>query len=219
MRLSDTMYKYKAVVFDLDGTLLDTSEGIIKSVDYTIAHMGLKELTLEEKRLFIGPPIQHSFKRVYSLDDEKTEMAANIFRKQYSNIDLFEAKVYDGIIELLVSLKENNVKIGVATYKREDYAAKILTHFGIDVLCDSIQGSDYEGVLTKQDIIDNCISELQVDKETVLMVGDTDNDKIGAERAGVDFLGVGYGFGYKAGESSLDLFASTVSDIKNFIYK
>ncbi len=215
MKKSENMCKYKAVVFDLDGTLLDTSAGIIKSVDYTIKKMGLSDLSPIRKRSFIGPPIQNSFRETYSLDDEATALAAGIFRKQYSEVDLFEAQPYEGILDLLDLLRRNQIKIGVATYKREDYALKILEHFGISDYCDSMRGSDFEGKYTKQVIIELCIDDLNVSKQEVLMVGDTENDRIGAERAGVDFLGVGYGFGYTLAQGvNLSLFADKVSDIK-----
>lgn len=212
------MNKYKAVLFDLDGTLLDTSAGIIKSVDYTIRKMGLHNLSEDQKRSFIGPPIQNSFRSTYSLDDETTALAAGIFRKQYAEVDLFEAQPYDDILDLLSLLKNNQIKIGVATYKRKDYALKILEYFGIADYCDSMRGSDFEGKYTKQMIIELCIDDLNVEKREVLMVGDTENDRIGAEKAGVDFLGVGYGFGYTPTQNAgLDMFADRVADIKSFL--
>lgn len=218
MKKSENMCKYKAVVFDLDGTLLDTSAGIIKSVDYTIKKMGLNNLSASQKRSFIGPPIQHSFKKTYCLDDEATALAAGIFRNQYSEVDLFEAQPYEGIFDLLDLLRKRKIKIGVATYKREDYAHKILEHFGISDYCDSIKGADFEGKYTKQVIIELCIGDLNVSKREVLMVGDTENDRIGAEKAVVDFLGVGYGFGYTTTQGQeLNLFAKEVEDIKTVL--
>lgn len=212
------MKKYSSVLFDLDGTLLDTSEGILSSVSYTIKEMNFPEISEKVMKSFIGPPIQNSFKRVYNLDDETTTEAARVFRQRYSTVDLNRAKLYDEVIDLLKFLKDNHYKVGVATYKREDYAKKILDDFGISKYCDCIYGADFQGKYTKQDIINLCINEIEKDKSKVLMIGDTDHDKIGAEQANVDFLAVTYGFGYsKDNVNNCEKVCNTVMEIKNFI--
>lgn len=188
------MSKYKAVLFDLDGTLLDTSEGILSSVKYTIDVMGFESINEDYFETFIGPPIQHTLQKIYHLDDATRDKAASVFREHYSTVDLCKAKLYDGVLETLSELKKYGIKIAVATYKREDYTTKLLDEFGISQFCDWIQGSDYAGKLTKADIIELCIQKLVVDKSKVLMVGDTEHDLIGAKNAGVDFLAVTFGF-------------------------
>lgn len=207
------MQKYKALLFDLDGTLLDTSEGITSSVKYTIDCMGFEPISDERIKSFIGPPIQNTFKKVYNLNDEDTSKTAAIFRERYSTVDLLKAKPYDGVLETLAKLKKDGYYIGVATYKREDYAKKIVDHFGISQYCDVIEGSDFDGKLSKADIINICIDKLNVSKSEILMVGDTENDKIGAENAGVDFLPVTYGFGFKKN----DTMCFSISNIFNWL--
>lgn len=206
------MKEYKTIIFDVDGTLLNTAEGIISSVDYTIKELGLNDISYEVKESFVGPPIQRSLQKTYGLSDEETAKAATIFRKRYSTIDLCKAELYEDAIDLLKHLKNSGYKIGVATYKREDYAMKILDEFGITTYCDEIVGSDFEGKLTKADIIDICIANLDTSKDEILMIGDTDNDKIGAQQAGVDFLAVTYGFGFKDNYND-GLFASSCKEI------
>lgn len=191
------MNKYKALLFDLDGTLLDTSEGIISSVKYAIECTGLEPLSDDKIKSFIGPPIQNTFRKFYNLNDEETSKISAIFRERYSTVDLLKAKLYDSVLETLEILKNEGYVIGIATYKREDYAKKIVEYFGISQFCDVIEGSDFAGKLTKADIINTCIDKLGVSKNEILMIGDTETDKIGAENAGVDFLPVTYGFGYK----------------------
>lgn len=190
------MSKYQAVLFDLDGTLLDTSEGILSSVKYTIDVMGFEPIDEDYFETFIGPPIQHTLQKIYHLDDTTRDKAAAVFREHYSTVDLCKAKLYDGVLETLAELKLKGIKIAVATYKREDYAKKILDEFGISPFCDWIQGSDFAGELTKADIIELCLQNLNVDISKVLMVGDTEHDLIGASDAGVGFLAVTYGFGF-----------------------
>lgn len=189
---------YKAVLFDLDGTLLDTSAGIKKSVEYTIHEMKLKELTENEIIEFIGPPIYSSFKEKYNMNDDAANVATEIFRDVYKNKFLFEVKIYDHVFEVFKYLKKMNIKIGIATYKREDYTLKLLKHLGIHDLCDSIVGSDMKNELTKTDIVKICIDNLCIENYSdAVLVGDTHYDAIGAYNLGLDFIGVTFGFGFK----------------------
>lgn len=193
------MRDYDAVIFDLDGTLLDTSEGIFKSVCYVIDTLKLPRPSDEVMRTFIGPPVQKSFARVYDMDKENADRAAGLFRDRYKENDILLAKPYDGIFEAIRDLNNEGVKTAVATYKRQDYAEKILRHFGFDKACDIMCGSDFNGVFTKKDIIENAIKGLNIsERQRVVMVGDSDNDAIGAEEIGVDFIGVTYGFGFES---------------------
>ncbi|MBO4904001.1 MAG: HAD hydrolase-like protein [Lachnospiraceae bacterium] len=193
------MSHYKAVIFDLDGTLLDTSEGIFSSVTYAINTLGLADIPQDVLRTFIGPPIQKSFARVYGMDKEEADRAADVFRNRYKDHDLMLARPYDGMFETLERLSEAGVKTAVATYKRQDYAEKILTGFGFDRAVDAICGSDFAGKLTKKDIIVNAIERLGItDRSQVVMTGDSDNDAIGASEIGVSFVGVTYGFGFSS---------------------
>jgi len=191
----------KAVLFDLDGTLLDTSEGIMDSVRYTIAQLGYAPLPSDTILKFVGPPIQNSLITYVGLTAEEAQTGANIFRNYYKSEALFKAQLYSGIIDVLAMLKNNGVKIGVATYKREDYAIDILEHFGIASYCDVMHGADNENKLTKADIVEMCISEMGEDKASVVLIGDTDHDAKGAQDAGVGFIAVTWGFGYKPGDS------------------
>jgi len=193
------MSKYDLVIFDLDGTLLDTGEGILEAVKHTVSVLGLEPLTDEEiKESFIGPPIQNSFMKRYGIEQERIQDVAKIFRDYYSTESLLLARLYDGMERLFDSLGELSVKAAVATYKREDYALRLLRHFGFGRYTDIMHGADDKNVLKKSDIIELCIRESGVsDRSRIVMVGDTDGDRLGAERAGVDFIGVTYGFGYK----------------------
>lgn len=190
----------KAILFDLDGTLLDTSEGIRHSVRYVLEKLGLPQPSDDRIREFVGPPIQESLMKYAGLSTEEAQEGANIFREFYKNETLFEASVYEGILSLLERLKQNGYKIGVATYKREDYALDILRHFGISPYCEVIHGADNENKLTKADIIDLCCVELGVPKSNIMLVGDTEHDAKGAATAGVKFCAVTWGFGYKSNE-------------------
>ena len=189
--------RYEAVLFDVDGTLLDTSEGIVKSVKETIEHFDLPCPPEEDILKFIGPPIEWSFEGRCGVTGDKLTEVCKYFRDRYSNHNLLLAKPYDGIMDLLDYLKNKNIPIGIATYKKQDYAEKLLLAMGFGEYTDHIFGSDYGGKLLKKDIIKMCIDSLGVeDASKVLMVGDSNHDANGAKLAGSPFCGVSFGFGF-----------------------
>lgn len=188
----------RVVLFDLDGTLLDTTEGVLESAVYAARELGYETLPHEQMLSFVGPPIQNSFMKHYGCSVEIAQEAANLFRSYYKEKALYKAKLYPGMIEVLEKIKEKGVKIGVATYKREDYAISILEHFGIAPFCYSMHGADNFNKLSKADIVNLCINEMTSCRKDVIFVGDTEYDALGAKNAEVDFLGVTYGFGFKS---------------------
>lgn len=216
------MNRYDAVIFDLDGTLLDTAEGIFRSVSYAIETFSLPMPGDDVLSTFIGPPIQDSFMRIYGMDRDEAMKAANVFRERYKESDILLAKPYDGIYETIEALRGAGVKTAVATYKRQDYAEKILVHFGFDRICDHICGSDFEGKLKKKDIIENAVKACTItDAKKAVMVGDSDNDALGAAEAKHDFIAALYGFGFKdkedAGRFPLVGVAASPKDILRFV--
>ncbi len=190
----------KNVLFDLDGTLLDTREGIIESAKYTAAELGYEELPYETMLKFIGPPIQNSFMRFYGCDAAEAQYASEFFREYYKTKTLFMAEPYDGIYDLCDVLKENGIGMAVATYKREDYALSLLRHFRFHEYCDPMHGADNNNVLKKEDIVRMCLEEMGAKPEDSVLIGDTENDAKGAVMAGIPFIAVTYGFGFKTEE-------------------
>ena len=189
--------KYKLIIFDLDGTLFDSSLGAIKSIDYTIEKLNLTPLTDEVKRTFIGPPIYNSLQKTYNMTDEEAKNATEIFRDVYKNKFLFEAIVYDGIEELLQTLQKD-YKLAVASYKRDDYCKMLLEHFGLSKYFHFIMGADAENKLKKSDIVQACMDNFNITSpKEVVLIGDTEHDALGAEALNMDFIGVTYGFGFK----------------------
>jgi phosphoglycolate phosphatase len=189
--------KYSLLIFDLDGTLLDTSEGVVKSLDYTIETLHLKKLSLEEKLSFIGPTPYMSFPKHFALQGESLDTAIQVFRDKYSGDNLLKAKIYDGLFEVFDFCKSNNIACCVATNKREDMALRVCEHFGISKYMKCIFGSDNKNGLTKTDIIRKCIEYLAIDKNLSVMIGDSPHDLKGAIENDIDFIGVEWGFGLK----------------------
>lgn len=191
---------YRAIIFDVDGTLIDGTEGIISSVKYIIHKFGLPELDEAVLKSFIGPPIQDSLKHIYNLDEKEVQVLADEFRNKYKTEDVYKAEVYEDVFELMSLLKESGYKIGVATFKREDYAISLLENLGLAEFCDEICGADNDNVLKKADIIRNCLDKLGLNSKECLMIGDSPIDAVGAEINGMDFIGLTYGFGFKTKE-------------------
>lgn len=193
------MKKYQYVIFDVDGTLLDTAEGVIKAVKKTMRVEDLVIPSEEVLRTFIGPPIQNSFQKLYGFEKERVQELTTLFRDFYKQDDcLLKAKPYEGIYQVCRSLLNAGIKIGIATYKRQDYAERIVRYFDFGEYTDYIYGADHENRLKKVDIIRLCLEQMECRNfDRAVMVGDSDNDAVGAEAVGIDFIGVTYGFGFR----------------------
>ena len=206
------MKKYNTILFDLDGTVLDTAPGLLKSINETIAQCGFHDISEEQKRSMIGPPIDRSLKEIYQLSAEEAAASAAVFRKAYSKKYLLDATPYPGILELMEQLHNDGWKLGVATYKRNDYAQRLMQEIGINDLCDFTLGSDGKSQ-TKADIIQICLEELGCkNAEECIMVGDTIHDHVGAVNANTAFVGVTYGFGFQNCEEIMELGALAACD-------
>ena len=191
------MKDYTAIIFDLDGTLLDTSEGIYNAVRSTekIMHFTpVDDTTLPE---YVGPPSLFSYKKHYDIDDDTAQKAVVHHRKYQSEQGVKEARPYDGMPDLLAMLRESGHKLGVATLKRQDITEATLAAAGMLDCFDSIRGIDMAESLTKSDIINLVLEDLSVEPENAVLIGDSAYDAIGARQSGVDFIGVEYGFGFK----------------------
>lgn len=216
------MKKYKAAIFDVDGTLLDTTEGVLASVKYTIKEAGLPEIDRETLLTFIGPPVQDSFVRIYKVSVERAQELATIFRNRYKDYELLKAKAYEGIYDVMEELKSKNISIAVATYKRQDYALTILQHFHFDKYSDILYGADHENKLKKKDIIMLCMKDMGItDSSDVVMIGDSSHDAKGANELGMDFIGVTYGFEFRTKEDVFKYpaigYADTPIEINKYI--
>ncbi len=187
------MSRYKTLIFDLDGTLIDTKPGILKSLEHTFDTLAITDRP--DPSLFLGPPLPDSFRRFCGMDKQETDEAVRIFRRRYSESELFNAEVFEGIPELLGRLKNCGHRLAVATCKVERYAEAVLKHFGLDGYFDVIGGS-VENRTQKRDVIAHVISQLgETVSSRVLMIGDRDNDVSGAMSAGIKCMGVLWGYG------------------------
>ena len=184
----------KAILFDLDGTLCDSGEGIINCAIYALEHFGCPIPSREELRSFVGPPLKESFLR-HGIPEEKTEEAIAVYRSRYLPIGKYENSPYCGIEEVLKKLKEAGHSLYVATSKMEATAVEILDHFGLSQYFTLICGATPdESRSQKAQVIEYLIS-LSGNSHSSIMVGDTVYDVIGAKEHGIDTIGVAWGYG------------------------
>ena len=205
--------KYRTIVWDIDGTLLNTLEGLVAAYQYTIEQLNLPEKSYEEIATFIGPTPQTIFVSKFGLSEIDAQKAADIFRDRYKNVDLLKAEPYSNLLSVLEKLSKIGYRQAVATNKRQDYAVEICKHFGVDKYCQPIYGADNFNKLSKAESIKNCLKNLEVADNQAVMIGDTIGDKAAAEQAGVGFIGVNYGFGFK----NVEGYANSPSEILDLL--
>ena len=197
--------KVKAVIFDLDGTLLDTGRGIVKCVASTLSQMGLAVPNEDVCESFVGPPLKKRFLDLFEADEKTADIFVKLFRERYAKGDIFLADRYPGVDECLTSLY-GRFPLAVATNKREDLAVKLLEKFEMASNFNAVCGSDAASIMTKEQIIASAAQKLGVDPAECLMVGDSLNDAEAAEQLGMPFIGVTYGYGFK-NENDLAFFS------------
>ena len=198
------MNNYNYAIFDLDGTLLDTSQGVISAAVQAMKDYKKEVPDNTTLKKIIGPPMQVSFKNMFGLTDTEAMQMADLFRNYYKTDNyLFQAIPYEGIYDVFSSLNASGINIGVATYKREDYAIKLLHKNKFDKYTQYMYGSDFAGKLKKKDIIELCLKEMGcLDYSKAVYIGDSDSDGSAANLVGVDFIAVNYGFGFSKNDDS-----------------
>ncbi len=211
---------YDTFFFDLDGTLTDSSLGITNSVIYALKKYGIEETDRTKLYPFIGPPLTVSFERYYGFSKEQSIEAVGYYREYYREKGIFENRVYDGLVPVLEELKRRGRTLVVATSKPEPFARKIIEHFGLNSYFDYVAGMEMDGGRgTKEDVIRYALDACKVtDKDKVLMVGDREHDVLGAKGAGIDCLGILYGFGTseELENAGADYIEETVEGILRF---
>ena len=211
---------YNTVLFDLDGTLTDPGQGITNSVSYSLKKYGIEVEDKKELYKFIGPPLHDSFMKYYGFSDEEADTAISYYREYFRNTGIFENEVYDGIENLLKEIKASGRKIILATSKPEEFAKRILVHFGLDKYFDFAAGATMDTSRSKKgDVIAYALRESGCDAENAVMVGDRMHDILGAKENGLDSIGVLFGYGDREEleNAGADYIAENVNDILKFI--
>ena len=211
------------VFFDLDGTLTDSGKGITNSVAYSLKKNGIEPPSRETLYKFIGPPLVESFMKYYGFSLDGAHKAVDDYREYYRDRGIFENEVYDGVRELLDSLKKKGKKLVLATSKPEIFAKKILAHFELDGYFYFVAGAMLDETRTeKSDVIAYALACCgEPSRDSVIMVGDREHDVLGATENGIRSIGVLYGYGSKDEllRSSASFIVKTPSDIEKIILK
>ena len=185
---------YHHILFDFDGTLYDTVEGIAKSAQYALEKLGVSA-ELDELRCFAGPPLVDKFMEAYGLSHEKAWEARGLFQERYIPIGVYESRPFPGMKEFLAALKEKGLTLAVATSKPLDLAEHLLARAGMREYFSVVRGSRLDGNNnSKQEIVERVIASLGAEKEDCVLIGDTKYDVAGAHAAGVKCICVRYGY-------------------------
>lgn len=209
--------RYKGLIFDFDGTICDTGEGIMKSAKFALEAFGYS--TPEDYReltCFIGPPLLITFQEQYGADPMQADEMVQKFRERYTNVGLYESCLYDGIADLLKELKQEDIKLGIASSKPQKYVEALLEKYGVRKYFDSVCAVSFTADCEpKTSIISRCIDELGVQGNELLMVGDTKFDIEGAKANLVESIGVLWGYGNRIEfvEAGAKFIAEKVQDI------
>lgn len=187
----------RAVLFDMDGTLVDSSEGITKSVQYALKHCGIDEPDRRKLTPFIGPPLSESFRNYYGFSKEQALCAVTVYRERYNRVGIFECGLYPGTEACIRTLKSRGYRIGVASSKPEASCRRILEHFGILALFDDVTGATFDAKIeTKEEVLREVLRRWpELSAEELCLVGDTIYDVEGARQVGMPCIAVSFGFG------------------------
>jgi phosphoglycolate phosphatase len=212
--------QYRTILFDLDGTLADTSQGIYNCHRYAISCMGITEPIDRKLEGIIGAPLLESYRTRFGFSDESARIAASHYRKRYAEKGIFEAELYKGIRQLLEGLQKNGYYLGVASLKAEPFVISMMEHWGISDYFSVLRGVDDKDKYTKADLLRFCMQEINSAPEDTILVGDSSYDGIGAKETQIDFLAVTYGLGFRKRDEAEKFnpvyVANTVTDLFDF---
>lgn len=185
------MFDY--ILFDFDGTVFDTVEGITKSIRYALNKHDM-DAPLDELRCFAGPPLVDMFMEKYGVDKETAVQFVADFRERYKPIGLYECCVFPGVKELLTELKARGKHLAIASSKPQELIIELLQREDMFELFESVCGTVGDINDAKWQVCERAMKELSADKDSCVLVGDTKYDVIGAHKCGIKCVGVEYGY-------------------------
>lgn len=191
------MKSYDVILFDLDGTLVDSGLGIINSAIYALKKYGIEVTDRASLYKFIGPPLHKSFEMFCDFSPEKAMQAVEYYREYYRDKGVFEVELYEGMEDTLKSLSSAGKTLIVTTSKPEYFAKQVLEHIGLAKYFKMIAGSNLDGSRTvKSEVISYALEQCNItDLSKVIIVGDREHDVFGGKEIGIDSVGVLYGYG------------------------
>lgn len=209
----------KIAYFDLDGTVSDSAPGIFNGIKYAQKKFGLREMTPQELRYCVGPPMPDSFMKIWGISREEGQKILNAYREYYAPKGIFENSLYPDIKDTLIRLKESNIDCGICSAKPEKMVYTVLEYFGIKEYFSVIRGADItKPYCGKAEVLKDLLSETPA---TSIMIGDRASDISGAHGAGIKAIGAAWGYGgrYELILASADAIADSPADLFGIIKK
>lgn len=189
----------KAILFDLDGTIINSEEGITKCVQYALRNFGIEEPDLSKLRCFIGPPLEPMFMEKYGFDKEKAWQGVVKYRERFDVYGILECEIYEGVADAIRYLKNAGYVLAIASSKPESACKIIIENLGLTKYFDMIVGSSLDGsISSKEEVLEELgrrMADRNISKKEMCLIGDTKFDAIGATAFGIPCIGVSYGFG------------------------
>lgn len=203
----------RIVIWDIDGTLLDTHPGVERVLCRTLEEYHLPSEKALIKRIVNSPKLPDALEVYMGVDKETSMLITNTFRSYYGQEGIYDAYLYKGVRAVLDALHDSGVKQAIASYKRHDLAVAICRNSGLDDYCSPIVGADMHNKMSKTDLIRRSMESLTNSVESVFYIGDMPTDKEAAEELGIQFCGVNYGYGF----SGVEGYADSPEQILNII--
>lgn len=198
----------------MDGTIINSEEGITKCVQYALRAYGIDGPDRKKLLCFIGPPLDPVFREKYGMTEEEAWQAVEKYRERFDVEGIFECCLYDGVRDAIVRLKEKGYVLALASSKPETACRRILEHFSLTPYFDEVVGSTLDGrISTKEEVLEELgrrMADCQIGRDEMCLIGDTKYDAAGAKAFGIRCIGVSYGFGTR--EELLDAGAEAVFD-------
>lgn len=215
------MNKKHYLFWDLDGTLTDSAPGITQCVALAIKECGYPALCQDILNKFVGPSLYDGFTQIAHMSHNDALKAVDIYRRYYKQGGMFDNRVYEGIISLLIALNGSNVKSYVTTSKPQAFAKKILNHFALLPYFEHVYGPTLkEKGGSKEEVIARAIKGTHSSHlEKMVMIGDRSYDNIGALANHIECIGVGYGFGTKEELKDAAYYVSSVTELHSLLEK
>lgn len=214
------MSKFKFILFDFDGTLTDSSEGIFKSLTYAFESYGHGTPSLELLKKFIGPPLHYSFTEFCGFDDNHAHEMTDKYRERYKVKGYLESRLYEGVPETLKALKEQGFILATASSKPLAFVDGICQNLGIKKYFDFLGGTAFDNTSeSKATVIENAMKNIGASLDDTLMVGDRLFDIVGAHTVGIPCCAVLYGFGSREEfeEYSAEYIVATPEEILDIV--
>lgn len=217
---------FKNILFDLDGTIANSSEGITKCAQYGLAALGIDVPDLTQLYVVIGPPLRATYMKYWGLTEEQAELGVEKYRERYHNIGIYEQYIFPGMEDLLKELSQTDKKVGLCTGKPEVYARRIADHFHLADYLQDISGSTLDGKMdNKSTVVAKSLKNFNItsdeEKACTYLVGDRKEDILAAHANGIKAIGVRFGFAVEGEleEAGADIIVDTVEDLHNLLLK